>query len=115
MYKLTEIFSNSYVIDLVKYGFRYDKEFRDKFYLEGHMNPAGYILTARIISSYIDWIIRHNMSSFTRVGYINTYLSDSCVAAKEKELAELAEQEAAKAEAEKAAQAEPDHAVASGD
>ena len=40
------------------------------FYLGGHMNPCGYILTARQVMSYIDYIIRHNMRDFKEVGFI---------------------------------------------
>ncbi len=72
LYELTKIFSNSYVIDLYKYAPTYDQEFKNKFYLEGHMNPAGYYLTAILISSYIDYIIRKDFKSFIQVGFIGT-------------------------------------------
>ena len=75
--KMAEYFDNSYVIDLDRYGAKYGDEFRKQFYLHGHLNPAGYIYTAKIIASYIDYIVRHNMRDFKRVGYINTPLSDS--------------------------------------
>jgi hypothetical protein len=73
-------FSNSYVIDLFTYGPVQDEEFRRDFNLLGHRNPMGYMFSARIVASYIDWIIRHNMADFRRVGYINTPLSDSEIA-----------------------------------
>ncbi len=72
LYDLTKIFSNSYVIDLYQYAPVYDKEFKEKFYLEGHMNPAGYRLTAVMISSYIDYIIRSDFKAFIQVGFIGT-------------------------------------------
>ena len=72
LYKLTEIFDNSYVIDLYKYGPLYSPEFRDRFYLHGHMTPDGYILTAELIDSYIDYIVRHNPKDFKQVGFINS-------------------------------------------
>lgn len=72
VYSLAEYFENSYVIDLYKYGPVYDERFREKFYLLGHMNPSGYIFTARIIDSYIDYIIRHNPNDFKTVGFIGT-------------------------------------------
>lgn len=71
-----EYFDNSYVIDLRKYAPEYDAEFREKFFLHGHMSPAGYVLTARIFLTYIDWIIRHNMSDFKRIGFIGTDIID---------------------------------------
>ena len=72
LHDLTEIFSNSYVIDLFEYAPIYDAEFKKKFYLEGHMNPAGYRLTAVMIASYIDYIIRSDFNSFKQVGFIGT-------------------------------------------
>ena len=71
LYDLTKIFTNSYVIDLKKYGPKYDKKFKEIYYLNNHLNPLGYKLTATIISSYIDYIIRHNYQDFKYVGLIN--------------------------------------------
>lgn len=65
---------NAYVIDLYKYGPVYDDRFCEQFFLYGHMSPSGYILTAKLIDSYIDYIIRHNPDDFRRVGFINTGL-----------------------------------------
>ena len=72
MYDLAEHFSNSYVIDLYKYGEVYDNNFRNNYYLYGHLNPMGYIYTARIIDSYIDYIIRQNPRDFVNAGLIGT-------------------------------------------
>ena len=72
LYDLTKVFSNSYVIDLYKYGPAYDDRFVEKFFLHGHMNPMGYIFTARIIDSYIDYIIRKNPDDFKNTAFINT-------------------------------------------
>ena len=36
------------------------------------MNPMGYLLTARMVVSYIDYIIRSDMRRFAQVGFINT-------------------------------------------
>ena len=69
---LSEYFANSYVIDLYKYGPVHDEKFKEKFYLHGHMNPSGYILTAQIIDAYIDYIVRHNSQDFKNVGFIGT-------------------------------------------
>ena len=72
LYALAEHFENSYVIDLYKYGPIYDEEFREKYFLHGHMNPMGYIFTANLIDSYIDYIIRTNPKDFANVGFIGT-------------------------------------------
>ena len=72
LYKMTAIFENSYVIDLYKYGPLYGKEFRARFFLHGHMTPDGYLFTAELVDSYIDYIIRHNPKDFKQVGFINS-------------------------------------------
>lgn len=72
LYQLAEHFSNTYVIDLMKYGPVYDTFFKEKFYLNGHMNPCGYLLVAQMTMSYIDYIIRHNMKDFSEAGLIGT-------------------------------------------
>lgn len=68
--EIADHFDNTYLIDLEKYAPVYDEEFRRNFFLEGHMNPAGYLLTGKMISSYIDWIIRSNPEDFYKVGLI---------------------------------------------
>ena len=72
LYALSEHFDNSYVINLYEYGPAYDDNFREKYFLHGHMNPMGYILTAQLIDSYIDYIIRTNPADFSNVGFICT-------------------------------------------
>lgn len=69
----THIFEKTYLIDLYTYAPIYDKEFRKKYFL-GHMTPTGYVLTARMIESYIDYIIRKNPQKFLQVGFIGTDL-----------------------------------------
>ena len=75
MYRFAEFFDNSYVIDLRKYGPTYDAAFREQFYLGGHMNACGYALTAKLIASYIDYIIRHNMKDFAQIAFVGTPLT----------------------------------------
>lgn len=72
LYSLAEIFDYTYVLDIRKYGPVYDAEFRRQFNLGGHMNPMGYMFTAKMTESYIDYIIRHNMEDFAQVGFIGT-------------------------------------------
>ena len=74
LYSFAEKYDNTYVIDLFEYAPVYDDEFKEKFHLRGHMNPAGYLLTAKMTAAYIDFIIRHNMQDFKEVGFIGTDL-----------------------------------------
>ncbi|NLZ37572.1 MAG: SGNH/GDSL hydrolase family protein [Clostridiales bacterium] len=69
-------FDNTYVIDLERYGPVYDEAFREKFFMLGHMNPAGYLLTAKMTMAYIDYIIRSDFKAFRDVGFIGTDLYD---------------------------------------
>ena len=80
LHNMAETFSNTYVINLRKYSPKYDAEFKKKFFVGGHMNAAGYILTAQMITSYIDYIVRHNLEDFSQVGFIGTpykYLAET--------------------------------------
>ena len=61
-----------YVIDFNRYAPVYDDEFKKTFYLGGHLNPMGYILTAKMLASYMDYLIRHNIDDFRQVGFIGT-------------------------------------------
>lgn len=72
LYEMADYFDNSYVIDLRKYGPVYNDDFRKRFFLGGHMAPTGYYLTAKMMVSYIDYIIRHNYNDFKQVGFIGT-------------------------------------------
>lgn len=72
LHTLAKKFTNTYVLDFRKYAPVYDAEFEEKFYMGGHMNPMGYILTGKMVLSYIDYIIRHNMEDFKQVGFIGT-------------------------------------------
>lgn len=70
LYRLSEIFEYTYVIDLREYAPVYDEDFRSKFFLSGHLNTMGYLLTARMVMTYIDYIIRHNLEDFMQAGFI---------------------------------------------
>lgn len=72
LYELAEIFDNTYIIDLYKYAPIYDGDFKERFYMGGHMTPAGYVYTAKMIESYIDYIVRHNYADFKEVAFIGT-------------------------------------------
>ncbi len=72
LYRFTEVFPHSYVIDLDRWAPAHDAAFRARFYLGGHLNAAGYLLTARQMESYIDYIIRHNSDDFMQIGFVGT-------------------------------------------
>lgn len=72
LFKLADIFDYTYVLDFFKYAPVYDEEFKEKCYLGGHLNPVGYIVTAKLVMSYIDYIIRHNTEDFKQVAFIGT-------------------------------------------
>lgn len=68
LYALADLFDNTYVIDLYQYGPLYDQAFREKHFLNAHMSPEGYLLTAELIDSYIDYIVRSHPEDFKNVG-----------------------------------------------
>ncbi len=70
--ELAQRFTNTYVIDLRTYAPLYDEKFASHFYLNGHLTPAGYKITADMVSSYIDYIVRKYPRDFIGVGLINT-------------------------------------------
>lgn len=69
LYDFAKTFDNTYVIDLYKYAPIYDEDFKERFFLGGHMTPAGYVYTAKIIGSYIDYIVRHDYNSFKHIAF----------------------------------------------
>jgi hypothetical protein len=72
MHEFAGYFSNTYVIDLAEYCPVNDAEFRRLFYTGGHLNVSGYLLMGKLIASYIDYIVRHNIEKFNRSGLIGT-------------------------------------------
>lgn len=77
LYALANLFENVYVIDLYTYLPEYTKEFMDNYGLYGHLNPMGYIFTAKVICSYMDYIIRHNLKAFKQTAFIGTPMYDN--------------------------------------
>ena len=72
LYALAEKFSNTYVIDLREYAPIYDRDFVKAFFVGGHMNSQGYCLTAKMIGSYVDYIVRHNPDKFSQAAFIGS-------------------------------------------
>lgn len=77
LYYFAEKYDNTYVLDFFNYAPEYNAEFKEKFYMREHMNPAGYLLTAKMTAAYIDYIIRHNMQDFKEIGFIGTDLYEN--------------------------------------
>jgi lysophospholipase L1-like esterase len=71
--KMAEMFDFTYVIDLFTYAPVNDGNFC-KVFRRGHLTPAGYVLYARMIESYIDYIVRSRPEEFAQVGFIGTEL-----------------------------------------
>jgi len=70
LYQMAERMPRTYVLDLYRYAPLYDEEFKRNYYLYGHLNPCGYLLTAKMVASYIDYIVRQDPSAFDTVGFI---------------------------------------------
>lgn len=76
LYRIAEKLDFTYVIDLYEYGVEYDKDFEEKFYFNNHLSPAGYMVTAKMVASYIDYIIRHNLEDFLQIGLLDSPIHD---------------------------------------
>ena len=68
IYTEKKTFAAYYEEIIRRYAPAYDKEFEKNFYLNGHMKPQGYLMTAHMYMSYIDYIIRQNPDEFDMVG-----------------------------------------------
>lgn len=72
LYDLASLFPYTYVLDFRKYAPVYDDAFKKQYFLGGHMNPMGYLLTAKMVMTYMDAIIREKPEDFAQVGFIGT-------------------------------------------
>lgn len=70
IYKIAETFDNCYVMDFREYAPPLDRAYHAKFSLNGHRNALGYIFFGKMVMSYMDYIIRHNIKEFDMVGFI---------------------------------------------
>lgn len=70
LYELADMFEFTYVLDFCEYAPPHDAEFRRHFYLGGHLNAMGYLLTAQQVMTYIDYIIRNNYEDFAQTAFI---------------------------------------------
>ena len=72
LHEIAKLYEGCYVIDLRRYAPVYDAEFHRNFYLGGHLNAAGYRLTALMVESYIDYLIRRSPEDFKQIGFVGT-------------------------------------------
>lgn len=70
LHEIAKVFDFTYVMDMAKYAPVQDAQYRRNFYLGGHLNAAGYLLTSRMVAAYMDYIIRNNPEDFAQVGFI---------------------------------------------
>ena len=70
--EMAALFENCYVLDFRRYAPDYNEDFKRAFYLGGHMSATGYRLTALMVESYIDYLIRHNPNDFRQIGFVGT-------------------------------------------
>lgn len=80
LYEIAKLFEFTYVLDFCEYAPPHDEEFRKHFYLGGHLNAMGYMLTARQVMSYIDFIIRNQYEDFAQTAFICKDGSYNCEA-----------------------------------
>lgn len=71
---IADYFDFCYYIDLYQYDVPYTGDFKTIYFNGFHENVMGYLRTAYIISSYVDWYVRHNYTEFREVGFIGTDL-----------------------------------------
>lgn len=65
---------NCYIIDLECYYVNNGEvnNFKSKYYNGGHLNALGYLNLAYVYSTYIDYIIKTNISDFKEIQFIDT-------------------------------------------
>lgn len=76
LYGLAERIPDVYVIDLHEYAPEYDREFERRHYMNGHLTPSGYLLTAEYISRLADALIDERIDEFREIGFIGTDLRE---------------------------------------
>ena len=70
MREMASAFPGTYLIDLREHAPVFDEAFRKVFYLEGHLNPMGYILVADLITACLDGIVRRHYEDFRLTGLV---------------------------------------------
>ena len=70
LHDIAALYDFAYVMDMASYAPVQDDEYRRNFYLGGHLNASGYLLTSRMVAAYMDFIIRNHPEDFAQVGFI---------------------------------------------
>ena len=66
-------FTNVFIIDLSQLSELYKSDyFHNKYYMNNHLNAAGYAFTAYLFMYYIDALIQENIKSFKDIALWNT-------------------------------------------
>ena len=71
---LSTLFDRVYVIDIeyLKDLYYNNSDFRKKYYMNGHMNPMGYLYHAYVLMKHIDYIMQTNAENFIDIALWNT-------------------------------------------
>ena len=71
---IVELFDNVWIIDLLPYKemFSQSSEIIGSQARSGHYSALGYQQIAFVIATYVDWIVRNNLSAFSQVEFIGT-------------------------------------------
>ncbi|MBQ9544119.1 MAG: SGNH/GDSL hydrolase family protein, partial [Clostridia bacterium] len=72
LHQFAEKLGFAYVLDFFNDVPVYDDRFYSRFFMGSHMNAAGYLFTARVMASYIDYIIRSNWDDFVQIPFVRT-------------------------------------------
>lgn len=75
---MATLFDNVYCIDIeyLKELYYNNADFRKKYYMNGHMNPMGYLYHAYVLMKHIDYIMQTNFEQFADAALWDTeYMS----------------------------------------
>ena len=70
--EIAALFDHVYVLDLEKELPDYNDRIIKEHSMGGHLTASGYQISANIVMTYIDWIIRHNPGEFSDAAFIGT-------------------------------------------
>ena len=71
---MTKIFRHTYLLDFYEYFPAQTEEYKEFFYTGSHLDPMGYVLTAKAVESYIDYLVRKDPRAFAEVPFIGSDL-----------------------------------------
>lgn len=71
---MTKVFRHTYLLDFYEFFPAQTEDYKEFFYTGSHLDPMGYVLTAKAVESYIDYLIRRDPRAFAEVPFIGTEL-----------------------------------------